>query len=225
MSKIFTSTDLQAYMNSPANWSDAIGQQVTDSVNQWVETYTKRCFGEIKTVTERYDWVPAIYLRHMDIVELPDDPTAQTTMIIKLGYPHLLQSLLDSTSYFYDTWGRITMYLQNPVEFNPSAVNNDLVEITYQYGYHALGYQSDGKTPIVPDDLQLAALGIAAGFYNWATNNQKDIVSASIGTYRLQFIGGVRGVPDPTGGPDPDLPMNREKQNWAIIDTYKMPRL
>lgn len=214
-------------MQNPANWSSAVAQQVTDSVNQFVETHTRRCFGEIKTATgERYDWAPAIYLRRMDIVEAPDDPTVpQTVMTIKMGYPHIQQSLLDATSYFWDTWGRVTMYLQNPSEFNVSAVNNDLVWITYQYGYHALGYQEDGVTPIVPDDLIMAALGIAAGFYNWATNNQKDIVAASIGTYRLQFAGSVRGVPDPNGGADPDLPMNREKQHWAILDSYKFKRL
>lgn len=212
-------------MGSPSNWSAPVGQQVTDAVNQWVETYTNRCFGEIKTVVERYDWAPAIYLRHIDIVEESDDMDTPTTMSIQLGYPHLLQSALDSTSYFYNTWGRVTMYLQNPGEFNPSAVNNDLVEITYQYGYHALGYQEDGVTPIVPDDLATAALGIAAGFYNWATNGQKDIVGASVGSYRLQYIGGVRGTPDPNGGADPDLPMNREKQNWTIIDSYRMRRL
>lgn len=227
MSKIFTSSDLQAYMNSPANWSDAVGQQVTDSVNQWIETYTRRCFGEIKTVTERYDWSPAIYLRHIDIVEPPDDLTQPTTMSIILGYPHILQSSLDATSYFYDVWGRVTMYLQNPTEFNVSAVNNDLVEITYNYGYHQLGY-SDAPTnsiPIVPDDLVLAALGIAAGFYDWATSNQKDIVSASVGTYRLQYAGAVRGVPDPNGGADPDTAYSHDKQNWLILDSYKFKRL
>lgn len=229
MSKIFTSSDLQAYMQSPANWNDAVGAQVTDSLNQWIDTYTHRCFGEIKTVTERYDWSPSIWLRHMDIKVPDNNPASTVPMTIKLGYPHLQQSTLDSTSFFYNKWGRVTMYLQAPFEFNPSAVNNDLVEITYSYGYvdptlGTNGYLEDGETPVVPDDLVMATLGIAAGFYNWATSNQRDIVAASIGTYRLQYLGAVRGAGSEPGVRDSDFAINHDKQNWSVLDSYKMKR-
>lgn len=342
MSKIFTTEDLQSYMNNAAIWNAAVGSQVVTSVNQWVENYTHRCFGEIKTVTEKYDWSPELWLRHMDVntdrgpnvasmgiptfntptpsatgdtlpadtyyyvvtavsdyAQTADDeqtgetrksnevtvtttgnessvslswtpltgasgyniyrstssggetllasladmtaftdtgantPTSQTPphvsggMTIKLGYPHLIKSTLDNTSFFWNRWGRVTMYLQNPGEFNPSAVNNDLVEVTYSYGYvdqtlGTNGYQEDGVTSVVPDDLMMAALGIAAGYYNWATNGQKDIVAASVGTYKLQYIGSVRGIAGP--GVRPDIEENHDKQNWAIIDSYVMPR-
>jgi Group II intron, maturase-specific domain len=41
----------------------------------------------------------------------------------------------------------------------------------------------------VPEDLKLAALGLAAGFYNWVTNGQKEVSSAQVGSYRLQYVG------------------------------------
>lgn len=203
MSKIITTTSLQAFMSQNGTLVASVAQQVVNSVNQWIETRTNRAWGELVTVTERYDWAPLIWLRHQDI-----DITADT-MTIQLGYPHLLQSPLDSTSFFWNEWGRVTMYLQSPGQFNISAVNNDLVEITYNYG-----------VVDVPDDLVMAALGIAAGFYNWAVNGQKDIVSASVGTYRLEYLGRVRQTP--AAGVAPDISLNTAQANWAIVDSYTM---
>ena len=321
-----------------ASLNATIAQQVVDAVNQWVESRTHRCFGEIRTVTERRDWEPEIWLHHMDVntnqgpnvvamgvpnvatptaadtggtlpanlyyyvvtalsnyAQTTDEQTGETAgstevsirtggstsvvtldwaslpdaagyniyrstesggetllasvgnvtsfqdtgadtpgmqtpppvsggMTITLGYPHLLQSTLDNTSFFWNEYGRVTMYLQAPLEFNPSAVNNDLVQITYSYGYTTLGYNSDG-TPTVPDDLNEAALGIAAGFYNWVTNGQRDIVAASVGQFRLQFAGSIRGTPGVTG----DLALNPSQNvgdvHWMTVESYKMQRL
>lgn len=225
MSKVLTVTDLQEYMGNPAAWNPQIAQRIVNGMNQKVDTHTARCFGEIKTVTERYDWAPAIYLRNMDIIEAPNDPDAEVTMSIKLGYPHLPQSALDTSSFFYNSYGRITMYLQSPGEFNPSAANNDLVEITYQYGYHKLGYQSDNITPVVPDDIKLACLGIAEGFYNWAIAGGKDVVATQIDSWRVQFSGSVRGAGAPTSGPDPEVATNHDKANWSFLNAYKMVRV
>lgn len=207
MSKIFTSSDLAAYMNMTL--VDAVAQQVVISINQWIENRTNRCWGELVTATnERHDWAPSIWTNHQDV------STAANSMTIILGYPNLQTSTLTSTSFFWNNYGRVTMYLQNPSQFNPSAVNNDLVQITYTYG-----------VAVVPDDLVMAALGVAAGFYNWATNGQKDIVAASVGSYKLTYAGAVRGV---GGGPDGNAPpasMNTNQANWEIIESYRTRRL
>lgn len=199
MSKIITVAGLQSYMSKNSSFKANIGKSVVDAVNAWIESRTHRSWGEITTITERYDWAPRIWLNHQDIVTDPG------SMTVKFGYPNLQQSVLDSTSYFWNSLGRVTIYLQNPSAFNPSAVNNDLVEIQYSYGVLD-----------VPEDLVLAALGVAAGFYNWsADNNQKDIVSTAVGTYRVQFAGAIRGaLPNPA--------QNVADANWAIIESYCM---
>ncbi len=202
MSKIITSTEFSSYMK-PTVIVDSLAQQIVSGVNGWVENYTNRCFGCTKTVTERYDWAPEIWLRHQDV------STEEASMTIKLGYPHLQQSQLDNTSFFWNEWGRVTMYLQQPNEFNPSAVNNDLVEITYTYGLVE-----------VPDDLKLATLGIAGDFYNWAVNGQKDVVATSVGTYRLEFIGATRSQT-----PKTNPALVKAQANWNVIESYRMQRV
>jgi hypothetical protein len=49
--------------------------------------------------------------------------------------------------------------------------------------------------------MKLAALGIAAGFYNWATSEQKEIVSAQVGSYRINYAGSAG-----SGGQNTTLP-------------------
>jgi hypothetical protein len=75
------------------------------------------------------------------------------------------------------------------------------LEVTYTYGVDE-----------VPEDLKLAALAIAAGFYNWATNEQKEIVSAQVGSYRVSYGGSAQ-----SGGTNNDA-------NWAVIKSYATKR-
>jgi hypothetical protein len=215
MSKIITTTSLTAYMGATLNPQQA--STVVNGMNRYVENRTSRCWGELNSVEERYDWNPLIWLRHQDV---------QSIESIVLGYPGLETSTLDATSYFFNSYGRVTMYLQQPTQFNPSAVNNDLVLISYVYGYTGLGFSDEDDTvPEVPEDLLMATLGIAAHYYDWLTNGQKDVVSAGVGTFKLTFSGSVRGV---GGGPDGNSPassLSTDQQNWDVIDSYKMRRL
>ncbi len=141
-------------------------------------------------------------------------PAVSGGMTVILGYPNKMQEQLDNTSFFWDEWGRLTMYLQEPRQYNPSAVNNDLVQITYTYG-----------VTTVPADMQSAALAIAANFYNWCTNNQKDVVSTSIGSYRLEFEGAVRGVGDPNNGNAPAVAHSTMQMHWNTLNRYRTRHL
>ena len=329
MSSIITESSLASFMPG-ITINTALATTVVDGVNQYIEDYTNRCWGEVNTVTERYDWAPEIYLRHQDIntnggpnvafMGVPtlaetssatggqlaagtyyyvvtalstygqidsdvqyttaetapsnevtvtttgstssvalswnplvqasgyniyrgtasgketllasvssgttftdtgiDTPGTQTPpavsggMTVILGYPNKMQEQLDNTSFFWDQWGRVTMYLQQPRQFNPSAVNNDLVQITYTYG-----------VVNVPADMQSAALAIAANYYNWCVNGQKDVVSANIGNYRLEFEAAVRGV---GGGPDgnaPPVAHSTMQMHWNTLNRYRMRHL
>lgn len=203
MSNIITLSDLAASMPT-TTLNSPVATQVVAAVNQYIENRTNRCWGTTTTITERYDWAPRIWLHHQDV---------QSIGFIKLGYPGLTQSTLDSTSYLFNEYGRVTMYLMQPTQFNPSAVNNDLVQIQYTYG------QTN-----VPEDLILAALGIAANFYNWAINGNKDVVAASVGSYRLEFSGAVRGAGGGANG-DPPASTSTNQVNWNIIDSYRMQRV
>jgi hypothetical protein len=66
----------------------------------------------------------------------------------------------------------------------------------------------------VPEDLKLAALGIAAGFYNWASSEQKEIVSAQVGSYRVDYAGSARGGDQST----------TSDANCAVISSYATKR-
>lgn len=195
MSQIVTTTSLAAYMNKTL--VDAMAQRVVDAVNQWIENYTKRAWGETRTIIERYDWSTLIWLRHQDV---------QSIGYIKSGYPGQQQSTLDPTGYFLNELGRITLYLQSPRLYNPSQAYNDLLEIEYTYGVLE-----------VPEDLAGAAHGVAAGFYNWAADGNKDVVAASVGSYRLEFAG---KRPSNGGSGSGSTANNVTDVNWQIITSY-----
>lgn len=196
MSTITTSADLQTYMNRTL--VAGVASDVVNAVNDWVESETHRCWGETKQVTEKYSWDSVVWLRHCDLVSVDE---------VQLGWPGQTQGVVDPSAYFSDEFGRLTFYMYaNP---NMSRLYNDYLQIKYTYG-----------VATAPNDLKLAALGIAAGFYNWATNNQKDIVASQVGSYRLEYAGRVRSG---TNGPDPAN--NTNDANWRTISRYAMKRV
>jgi hypothetical protein len=172
---------------------------VTAAVNDWVEQYTHRSWGVIKSiVAERYDFKDTIWLRHPDVVSVD---------AVVIGYPGQSQETISPGNYFSNALGRVTLYWG--AHLPQSKWNNDLLSISYTYGVLT-----------VPNDLKLAALGIAAVMYNFAINGQQNIVSSSVGSYHVQTIGAIRGA----GGVKPNSAMNTAEANYAIIDSYVMRR-
>ncbi len=208
MSNIITASDLATYMNKTL--VTGLAQQVVDAVNQWVETRTKRCWGETATADERYDFKRVIWLRHQDITAINS---------IMLGWPGQSQQTIASTAYYWNVFGRLTMFMpfvtamsggMNGNFNSTSLLLNDYMEINYTYG-----------VANVPEDLFLATLGIAAGFYNFSTNGQQNVVAANVGSYRLEYINAVRG----TSGPGNANPANNTNEaNWEIVESYKTRR-
>lgn len=196
MSQVVTSADLATYLNKTP--VAGVAQQVIDGVNAWIESTTKRCWGETRTVTERYDWKRIIYLRHQDVVSV-------TT--VKLGIPGQTQTTLPSTSYWSNSFGRLTLLSQFTRPGAPSIGSvfyNDYIEVAYTYGVED-----------TPDDLKEAALGIAAGMYNWAINGQKDVSQIQVGSYRLNFEG-VK--PNPKANP---AATNTAEMHWRTVMSYR----
>jgi hypothetical protein len=195
MSDIITIDDLNSYMNK--DLTAAVAQQVVDAVNAYIESKTGRCWGETKTATERYDGSRSIWLRHQDVISITS---------IKTGYPGQAQDTYDPAGYYVNSLGRLT-FNSSPSGFyagrSSGAAYGDWLEATYVYGVAE-----------VPEDLKLAALGIAAGFYNWATTEQKEIVSAQVGSYRVNYAGSSTSG---TTGTTSDT-------NWAVINSYATKR-
>ncbi|MEB0287226.1 hypothetical protein QN355_11740 [Cryobacterium sp. 10S3] len=202
MSVIIQTTDLNTYMNKIL--VAAIATQVVSAVNQWVESRTRRSWGATVQVVERYDYKPrGVFLRKMDIVSVD---------LIRLGWPNQPSgmSTINASSYYVNEFGRLTMLSPFANSVNSTTrFFNDLLEVTYTYGVTK-----------VPDDLKLAALGIAAVMYNFAVNGQQNIVASSVGNYHIQTIGAIRGA----GGVAPNPAMNTAEANYAIIDSYVMRR-
>lgn len=199
MSQVITVTNLAAYMDGQ-KLSQAIAQQVADAMNDWVDNTTGRSFGEFKTITERCDWSDLLYLTHQDV---------QSVSSLKIGFPGQQQTTLPTTAYWVNRIGRVTLYWQMVGRAFPgrSRFYNDYIEVTYVYGLRD-----------VPEDLRLAVLGIAAGFYNWAINGQKELSSAGAGSYRLEYGAGRQ---NPNGNP---IAQNVNEANWHIIESYRTRR-
>lgn len=194
MSTIITTADLATYSgNSSLDTGKA--DLVVAAVNAWIENATSRVWGETKQITERYDWSTLLWLNHQDIVSVDS---------IKMGFPGQTQETVDSSAYFFNKWGRVTMYFG--WKYPRSTLNNDLLEIQYTYGVTA-----------VPDDLKLAALAIADNYYHFADNGSKDVTAEQIGSYRLQYAG-MRIAPTK----DPSLVTSDAM--WNIVDSYSMRR-
>lgn len=181
MSKIFTPENLNTYAGKTL--TQGLANQITSAVNSYIETQTKRCWGESRVVTgERYNWGRSLWLRHMDVTSI---------QALNLGYPQMTGTQLQpANTYFFDSWGRVTLFWQLMGGVPTSSVfYRDYVSVDYTYG-----------TETVPDDLREAALGIALQMYNWADQGGQQIVSTSVGSYRLEFAGAVRGANE---GPTP----------------------
>ena len=80
--------------------------------------------------------------------------------------------------------------------------------MTYSYGVED-----------VPDDLKLAALGIAYEQYKWAEAGGQQVTSASIGSYRLEYLGARSSVTSP------DETVSRITGFFDTVNSYQLRRL
>lgn len=202
MSKVITIEDLNGYMQSAPDPNR--GQTVVDAVNQWLENYTNRIWGATKTFTGRYDWTNrrVIWLRRMDVL-------ASEPVVVKLGWPGQAQQTMDPSGYYVTRVGRLTFLGQvlSGSLANRASSYNDYLEITYTCGNKA-----------VPADLKMAALGIAAGYYEWAINGNRDLAAVSVGSYQLTFTN------KRSSGGQADSATSTGDANFAIVASYKMRR-
>jgi hypothetical protein len=165
MSTIITAEQLKS-INPAVN--DVVGGLVADAVNAYVENVTSRCWGETKTVTERYDASDIIWLRHMDV---------KTVDAVKSGYPNQDQTTYEAAHYYCSPEGRLV--LRNGYSSRWATHPTDYLEVTYTYG-----------TDDVPADLVLAGLGIAAGYYEYLSNGGREVNRAQVGSYMVQYAAG-----------------------------------
>lgn len=201
MSSIITTIDLRSSLPS-VDVDSALASQVVSAVNAYVENQTHRCWGELATVTERYDLDKTLWLKHQDVTAIAS---------IKLGWPQHDQQTLDASGYFFNSYGRVTLIWEamGGVPSNWVSIRNDFLEIEYTYGVED-----------VPDDLKQAAIGIGAGMYNWAKAGGHEVVRTSVGSYQVQYANGIRSA---AGTPEPWN--NQAEVYFRTIASFAMQRV
>jgi hypothetical protein len=196
MSQVITIDDLTSYMPT-STLDDGLTQQIVDGINSWIETSTNRCFGETKQVAERHDWGRMVWLNHMDV---------QSIEAVSTGWPQQTAVTVPSTGYFWNPYGRLEFFGLYGAMVGRNIRDYLLVEYTY-------------GVVDVPDDLKMACLGVAAGFYAWASNGNRDVASVSVGSYHIEYTNKRT-----TAGSVPDPATSTADANWAVIESYKLRR-
>lgn len=155
-------------MNPAVN--DPMGALVVEAVNAWIENMTSRCWGESKTVTELQDASGVVWLDHPDVTNI---------VSVTTGYPNQTgddRRVLPADGYYCTKEGRLTLSRGRQTALSPSTL--DYLSIKYEYGV------DEGD---VPADLKLAALGIAAGYYEYVSNGGREVSRAQVGSYTVQY--------------------------------------
>ena len=194
MSTIITLEQLKS-VNPAVN--DALGALVVAAVNEWIENTTSRCWGEQKSVTELYDASGVVWLRHMDVSAVSS---------VKIGYPNRTRTERASDSYSWSKDGRLILSYSRSTALPPSIY--DQIEVAYTYG------RED-----VPDDLVLAALGLAGGYYDYVQNGSREVTRAQVGSYTLQFAAAGSAS---NGAGENGSSVSRD---WQVIKAYAMRRV
>ena len=158
---IITIEDLSAYSGATLDTNRA--QDIVNAVNQWVSDYTGRFFGEVREVTEAFDYAPAIFLSHIDV---------QSVDSVKLYGQDITGNILANRAT-----GRIVLRA-TPLGNNLGATfqGYDAIEVTYKSGMAN-----------VPLDLKNACLQLAMDNYNRKDGKDANVTSASLGSYHLTF--------------------------------------
>lgn len=157
---IISLADLKSY-SGITDMDDNKAQTVVDGVNQWVADYTGRYFGEVKQLTEVFDYAPAIFLHHIDITEI--------VSVKVYGQDITIDTLVNRTT------GRVVISKYG-YDLNTSRRGYDAIEVVYKSGVQE-----------VPVDLKMATLQLAMDNYNRKDGKDAGITSTSIGSYNVSY--------------------------------------
>lgn len=158
---IITLQDLKSY-SGITDMDDNKAQAVVDGVNKWVEDYTGRIFGEIKDVTDVFDYAPTVFLSHIDIQEI--------TSVKVYGEDVTTETLCNRTT------GRVVIRKYGGFAINISRAGYDAIEVVYKSGMLE-----------VPTDLKTATLQLAMDNYNRKDGKNANITSATVGGYSVTY--------------------------------------
>ena len=137
------------------------------AVNDWVESYTGRIFGESKTFTKRIDYDPVIFLPHMDI---------QAISSLKING-------VEMTNYKWESSGRIVLSLSGK-SYSGNRRDYGRVEVTYASQYA-------GDPSVIPAMVKLAAMQLVSDNEN--KEGTQEITQASTGGYSVSTGSGSGG--------------------------------
>ena len=160
---IITASELNTYTGQTLDTARAA--QVVAAVESYIKDFTGRSFGATTTVTdELHDYAPVIFLRNLDVTDVTEVRLGQTG-----------DSQTTTTDFLWSDTGRVILN-ESRVGFRRT---RDYIRVSYTHG-----------VTTVPDDLKLAALSLAADYYNHADSNNQELTAEGIGSYRLSYASG-----------------------------------
>ena len=154
---------------------DKKAKLIVDAVNDWVEAYTGRVFGEIREVLAKLDYEPVVFLPHIDITEISEVKIGETVV----------------TGYRWNDTGRVVL----------SKSGRTISGQRSRYDMVAVRYKTGTTAALVPSAVTMAALQLAGNNFNQQGTEQ--VSQASVGGYSLSFGGGSGGS-NGTGSAEPN---------------------
>ena len=170
---MLTLAELKSYLGIAADDTsqDTRLQLIVDAVNEQIEQTTLRNYGSDKTRTEVHDYRDSIFLQRMGVKSITSVKLYQTGTETE-------SDALDSDSYTFNRYGRLTLDQNYGDDYNRGDYNG--VTVVYVYG------KFTGE--VVPADLKLAALQQAREFYEGTSgSDSRHVKSETTGSYRIEF--------------------------------------
>ena len=158
---VITLSDYEKYTETTYTGAQkARVELLISAINDWVESYTGRVFGEAKTFTKKIDYDPVIFTPHIDIQDITS---------LKIGG-------VEMTNYKWEESGRIVLSLSGK-SYAGNRRDYGKVEVTYVSQY--------GGDTVVPAMVQLAALQLVSD--NAEKEGSQEVTQASTGGYSVSM--------------------------------------
>lgn len=194
MSKIITLDDLKEYIGTELD-NENRATLICESINEWIEAYTGRVWGETKTFTDTLDYEPVVFLSHIDITKVSE---VKTFGNIETGYR------VDKTT------GRLLLNAYGERKY--SRGDFDQVEVTYTTGVE-----------VVPSLLKTTALQLASDNYNRQDGKDANVASESVGGYSVTY-GATNSLLNGSNGSSNGV-SNAINSVMAVLNYYRLRRL
>lgn len=195
MSTIITLSDFKNYIGTQ-DINDDRATQIIAGINQWVESYTGRIWGEVREVNDDLDFEPVVFLSHIDITQVKEVKLFGTT--------------LTEDEYKVDkVTGRLLLSKLAERKYSRDYFNQ--VQVKYMSG--------NGTVPL---DLKDAVLKLTADNYNRRDDKDANVTSERLGSYSVSY-GGSASTSE-SGSSNSANPANGLNSVMNVLNYYRIGR-